>query len=314
MKLTGGRLAVVLLGLVGIVLLGVMIGLQLLIIVGQNQTETANRDIPVSTQAVVAVAPATATLEPATATVAPATATPEPPTATVQAPTATLEPPTATVQAPTATLEPPTATLELPTATAVLTMPTLTPLTLITTTSALVVTMTEVATVAPTLGATSTASATPLPSVDLRLGYADRDENCQPVTQLVALVLEQQLGLTVALVHFDSVDALFTAVASTNASTSIDLTFCYVDPDDRNYLQAYGSKIRFVGGHYAENNQKRLYAVSNSVIIVPLKEQHPCVHAFLKNLDLGDIQALPQDATQWLEKNSDRVRSWSQCN
>ncbi len=306
MKLTGGRLAVVLLGLVGIVLLGVMIGLQLLIIVGQNQTETASGNILVATQTVVTVAPATVTVEPATATVVPATATTEPPTATAEPPTATLEPATATVEPPTVTLEPATATFEP--ASVALTVPTLVTLTLITTTPALDVAATEIATSAPT------ATATPSAPVDLRLGYADRDENCQLVTQIVALVLEQQLGVTVALVHFDFVDDLFTAVASTNASASVDLTFCYVDPDDRSYLQAYGSKIRFVGGHYAENNQKRLYAVSNSVIIVPLKEQHPCVHSFLKNLDLGDIQALPQDASQWLEKNSDHVRSWSQCN
>ncbi len=296
MKLTGGRLALVLLGLVGIVLLGVMIGLQLLIIVGQNQAATTSTEIAVSTQAVAAVTLATSTVAPPTSTIAPATATLEPPTATLAPPTVTLEPPTATLAPPTATLEPPT----------------LTPSSIITT--ALVVATTENATITPTLAIAPTATATSIAPVDLRLGYVDRDEHCRLVTELVALVLEQKLGVTVALVHFNSVDDLFTAVASTSANASVELTFCYIDPDDRSYLQAYGSKIRFVGGHYAENKQTRLYAVSNSVIIVPLKEKHPCVHAFLKNLELGDIETLSQDPTQWLDKNSDRVRDWSQCN
>ncbi len=296
MKLTGGRLALVLLGLVGIVLLGVMIGLQLLIIVGQNQAATTSTEIAVPTQAVAAVTLATSTVAPPTSTIAPATATLEPPTATLAPPTVTLEPPTATLAPPTATLEPPT----------------LTPSSIITT--ALVVATTENATITPTLAIAPTATATSIAPVDLRLGYVDRDEHCRLVTELVALVLEQKLGVTVALVHFNSVDDLFTAVASTSANASVELTFCYIDPDDRSYLQAYGSKIRFVGGHYAENKQTRLYAVSNSVIIVPLKEKHPCVHAFLKNLELGDIETLSQDPTQWLDKNSDRVRDWSQCN
>jgi len=296
MKLTGGRLALVLLGLVGIVLLGVMIGLQLLIIVGQNQAATTSTEIAVPTQAVAAVTLATSTVAPPTSTIAPATATLEPPTATLAPPTVTLEPPTATLAPPTATLEPPT----------------LTPSSIITT--ALVVATTENATITPTLATAPTATATSIAPVDLRLGYVDRDEHCRLVTELVALVLEQKLGVTVALVHFNSVDDLFTAVASTSANASVELTFCYIDPDDRSYLQAYGSKIRFVGGHYAENKQTRLYAVSNSVIIVPLKEKHPCVHAFLKNLELGDIETLSQDPTQWLDKNSDRVRDWSQCN
>ncbi len=303
MKLTGGRLALVLLGLVGIVLLGVMIGLQLLIIVGQSQAATTSTEIAVPTQAVAAVTLATSTVAPPTSTIAPATATLEPPTATLAPPTVTLEPPTATLAPPTATLEPPTATLE---------PPTLTPSSIITT--ALVVATTENATITPTLAIAPTATATSIAPVDLRLGYVDRDEHCRLVTELVALVLEQKLGVTVALVHFNSVDDLFTAVASTSANASVELTFCYIDPDDRSYLQAYGSKIRFVGGHYAENKQTRLYAVSNSVIIVPLKEKHPCVHAFLKNLELGDIETLSQDPTQWLDKNSDRVRDWSQCN
>lgn len=310
MKLTGGRLALVLLGLVGIVLLGVMIGLQLLIIVGQNQAETTSTEIAAPTQAVAAVTLATSTVAPPTSTIAPATATLEPPTATLAPPTVTLEPPTATLAPPTATLEPPTATLEPPTAT--LEPPTLTPSSIITT--ALVVAATASATITPTQATAPTATATSIAPVDLRLGYVDRDEHCRLVTELVALVLEQKLGVTVALVHFNSVDDLFTAVASSSTNASVELTFCYIDPDDRNYLQAYGSKIRFVGGHYAENKQTRLYAVSNSVIIVPLKEKHPCVHAFLKNLELGDIQALPQDPAQWLEKNSERVREWSQCN
>ena len=310
MKLTGGRLALVLLGLVGIVLLGVMIGLQLLIIVGQNQASTTSTEIAAPTQAVAAVTLATSTVAPPTSTIAPATATLEPPTATLAPPTVTLEPPTATLAPPTATLEPPTATLEPPTAT--LEPPTLTPSSIITT--ALVVATTASATITPTQATAPTATATSIAPVDLRLGYVDRDEHCQLVTELVALVLEQKLGVTVALVHFNSVDDLFAAVASTNANASVELTFCYIDPDDRSYLQAYGSKIRFVGGHYAENKQTRLYAVSNSVIIVPLKEKHPCVHAFLKNLELGDIETLSQDPTQWLDKNSDRVRDWSQCN
>ena len=277
MKITGGRLALVLLGLVGIVSLGVMIGLQLLIIVSQNDvTVTVNTD--------------TGTTSPE-----PPSPTPLPPSVT-PLPMATLVPPPAVpptlvlvATAAPATMIPaaPTATLALPTP------------------------------VPPTLAAATVAPATPtetrLGAVDLRLGTVSRTVDCTGVTEIVQLVLEREFGLTAASISFGSVDELFAAVAATDTGERVDLTFCYIDPEDRVYLQTYGSSLRLIGGNYGESTGKRLYAISNSTLIVPLKEQDPCVYTFLKNLTLGESQPLPQDAAQWMEENSALIQSWIEC-
>ena len=301
MKLTKGRLALVLLGLVAIVLLGIMVGLQLLIIGSQNSPAVAVEKPAVQAQATpvppTPVPPTPVPPTPVIPTPVPATPTPAPPLATTAPPTLTALPATPTPEPPTLTALPPTATLEVatvaPTAVAAIAL----------------ATQAVPATVAPTPVATNTAE-TP---ADLRIGYTERALDCKLVTDIVQLVLERQMGFHIAKIHFKNADDLFAALASTTSGDRVDLTLCYIDPDDRTYLGNYGSSLRFLDGNYGESNKKKFYAVINSALISPLKAQQPCLHSFLTKLDFADMQFQDQDATQWLAKNSVRVSAWRQC-
>ena len=154
---------------------------------------------------------------------------------------------------------------------------------------------------------------TPALPADLRIGYTERSPDCKLVTEIVQLALERQLGLRIAMLHFKTADDLFAALASTTSNDKIDLTLCYIDPQDRTYLGSYGSSLRFLDGNYGESDKKKLYAVINSALISPLKAAKPCLHSFLTKLDFGDMEFQTQDAAQWLDKNSALISTWSQC-
>ncbi len=306
MKLTKGRLIFVLLSLVVIVLLGVMVGLQLLIITSPTATtvgadRTDQTSLPAQVNSPTAIQLALATVAPsATPTFAP------PPTLTPPAvATPTPVPPTLAQSTPEKALVAPaiasTLTVALATATepATATVPAIAPATV-------------PAPVTPV--ASSTATNTAAPPADIRLGETDRSVDCKFVTDIVQLFLERQMKLRITRVHFNSVNNLFLALAAHDANQKIDLTLCYIDPDDRAYLQQYDSTLLFVAGNYAERDHKRLFAVGNSTLIVQLKTQRPCVYNFLKNLDFGDLQFPAEtDASQWLAQNSGRTLAWSQC-
>lgn len=311
MKLTKGRLAFVLLGLVAIVLLGIMIGLQLLIIGHQDQPAAVETPVVQAQQAPTTVKLALATSVPSP-TVTPIPPTPEPPTPIPPTPIPpTPEPPTPEPPTPIPpTPEPPTFTPEPPPATALPPtpeLPTAAPATSVAIAAATAPPAT--ATVAPTPAPTNT----PALPADLRLGYTERSPDCKLVTEIVQLALERQMGLRIATLHFKTADDLFAALAATTGNDKIDLTLCYIDPQDRTYLGSYGSSLRFLDGNYGESDKKKLYAVINSALISPLKATKPCLHSFLTKLDFGDMQFQTQDAAQWLDKNSALISTWSQC-
>jgi hypothetical protein len=252
---------------------------------------------PLPTPTPVPPTPVPPTPVPPTPTPAPPTPvppTPVPPTFTALPATLTLVPPTFTALPATPTVVPPTATVAPAVVAAITVAPQAPPAT---------------ATVVPTPVATDTPEA----PADLRIGYTERALNCPLVTDIVQLALQRQLSLHIAKVHFKNADDLFAALASTTSSDRIDLTFCYIDPDDRSYLGNYGSSLRFLDGNYGESNKKKFYAVINSALISPLKTQKPCLHSFLTKLDFGDMHFQEQDAAQWLDKNSVRISAWSQC-
>ncbi len=303
MKLTRGRLAFVLIGLIGIVLLGIMIGLQLLIIANHDQSTPANGAQPGQAQATLALTLAVATDIP------PATATPLPPPTSTDAPP-TPEPATAAPLSPTPlpptpappTPEPATPAPPSPTPLA----PTLAPPT------AAVAAVVATATALPTI-AIPTATNTPEAPADLRIGYTERSVDCALISQIVKLALEQQLKLHITTLHFKTTDDLFAGLAATTGGDRVELTFCYIDPDDRAYLSSYGSSLRFLDGNYGQIGKQKFYAVINSALISRLKADQPCMHNFLKKLDFGDVQFQGKTAEQWLNDNSARIAAWSQC-
>lgn len=296
MKLTRGRLVFVLIGLIGIVLLGVMIGLQLLIITNQDQNTVMNGAQPGQAQATPGLALALATDAPApTATPLPPapTVTPVPSTPTAEPPTATPVPPTPAPAVPVSA--PPTATSAPPTPT-----------------TAAIVVAAATATAMPTI-AMPTATYTPEAPAALRIGYTERSVDCKLITDIVQLVLERQMKFHIAVLHFKTTDDLFAALASTTGHDRVDLTFCYIDPDDRSYLANYGSNLRFLDGNYGQNGKQKFYAVINSALITRLRTEQPCMHNFLKKLDFGDMQFQGKDAAQWISENNASVAAWSQC-
>ncbi len=295
MKLTKGRLIFVLLSLVVIVLLGIMVGLQLLIITNPTATpisadRTDQTSLPTAVESATAIQVGLTTNAPTPTPIPP---TPVPPTPL--APTEAL--PTSVPPTPL----PPTEILPTPVPlTAAL--PTVVPPTPVP------------ATVVPAAPeARPTVINTTAPPADIRLGETDRAVDCKFVTDIVQLFLERQMKLRVTRVHFNTVNDLFLALASDDPNQKIDLTLCYIDPDDRAYLQKYDSTLLFVAGSYAKSDQKRLFVMGNSTMIVQLKTQRPCVYNFLKNLDFGDLQFPEADADQWLARNNGRALAWSQC-
>lgn len=308
MKLTRGRLAFVLIGLIGIVLLGVMIGLQLLIIANHDPAATANSGEPAQAQVTPALTLALATdVPPATATpLPPPTATPAPPTpepATPEPPSPTPLPPTPAPPTPEpATSAPPSPTPLAPTAAP----PTSAPPTVA------VAAVVATATALPTI-AIPTATNTPEAPADLRIGYTERSFDCALISQIVKLALEQQLKLRIATLPFKTADDLFAGLAATTGADRVELTFCYIDPDDRTYLSNYGSSLRFLDGNYGQSGKQKFYAVINSALISRLKTEQPCMHNFLKKLDFGDGQFQGKTAEQWLNDNRARITAWSQC-
>ncbi|MFN8494076.1 MAG: hypothetical protein U0350_41140 [Caldilineaceae bacterium] len=284
-----GRLAFVLIGLIGIVLLGVMIGLQLLIIVNHDQAAGVNNAQSGQAQATPALTLALATDIPLP------TATPLPPT-----PTFTEAPPSPTPEP--STPAPPLATPLAPTPVP----PTSAPPT------AAVAAVVATATALPTI-ALPIATNTPEAPVDLRIGYTERSVDCALISQIVKLVLERQMKLHIATLHFKTTDDLFAGLAATTGGDRVDLTFCYIDPDDRTYLGSYGSSLRFLDGNYGQSGKQKFYAVINSALISRLKTEQPCMHSFLKKLDFGDVQFQGKNAEQWLNDNNARIAAWSQC-
>ena len=293
MKLTRGRLTLVLVSLVAIVLLGIMIGLQLLIILNPSSTrcnrDPANQVQPATT---IQILPTNTPRAPAMAAALPvsATATAVPPT-----PTLTQPPPTITPVPPTLTSPPPTATLAQPT-------PTLAP-------------QVAIATPVPTVAATATAivaataTNTLAPPADIRLGDVDREENCKFFTDIVQLVLTSRLICALRVFICPRVDDLFAALGANEPSASVDITLCYIDPDDRNYLEQYGSSFRLMNGNYAEHNNKKLFVIGNSAFVTQQKMQGSCGYSFLRDFNLTGLPLQGKDAAQWLEQNSEHVKT-----
>jgi hypothetical protein len=221
----------------------------------------------------------TETLIPST----PVPPTPEPPT---PEPTATSVPPTAeppTVAPVQPTPAPPTAELPTPEPTA------------------------AVAT------ATDVVINTPAPRANFRFGYLEASGNCQVATEIIQQIFQQQFDLTVETVAFATADNLFATLAAKDEASRVDLTFCYVDPDDRTYLQKHVGFVIFVGGVFGQFDSKSYLVLSNATVKAPIERDLPCVYKFLKNLKFPDATLQGQGAATWLEKNADLVRTWSSC-
>jgi len=151
------------------------------------------------------------------------------------------------------------------------------------------------------------------PRADFRLGYVDRGDNCQLVTEIMQLIFERQFKLKIETVAFSEKNALFDALAVTDLQSRVDLTFCYVDPEDRESLQKHFGYVILVGGVYRQSSSKNFIVLSNSAVKAPIERDLPCVYKFLKTIKIDDQNLSGQTADGWLAKNSDLVATWTTC-
>jgi hypothetical protein len=237
-------------------------------------------------------------------------------------PTATLFPPTATF-----TVEPATPTSTLTTI-PVLAKPTVTPTTL----PVLPATFTPIPIVLPTLALEPTATATSqtvvstatiagqpvtvallAPRVNYRLGHIDRGDRCATVATILQLILQQEFQQTVETVAFTQVDKLFLTLADPNVESRIDLTPCFIDPDDRDYLPKHFGFIIFVAGDYGKIAGKSYMLVSNGSLKKVLQREQPCLYRFLKEFRIDDTSLQEVDAAAWIADHSALIRGWTTC-
>lgn len=187
-------------------------------------------------------------------------------------------------------------------------------------------TATTLATTAPLPPAAISAPPTPLPTatpllptvtpaaaVDFRLGYVDRNSGCTAVTELMQLVLEREFGLQIATVAFPDTDSLFEKLAAKTAAVRIDLSFCYMDPADRSYLQKYFGFMIFIGSGYRQVGDQKFMIMSNAAVKSPIERGNPCLYRFFTNLNLNNLDFSSEDVPIWYANHTDTIASWVRC-
>ncbi len=309
MKTIRENLPYLLLVLIAIILVVITISLQTTIISNQQTDGTGNANnrgllYTLRERIGMAILPATLTPPPVSPTALPESATPVLIAAATLPPAATDTPvPAPTEVAPTSTSVPPTPVPPTPV------VPTPVPPTPVPPTP---VAPTSTPPVEPTIVVPSNTN-TPGPRADFRLGYIDRGDDCKLVTEIIQLIFEQKFNLKVDLVAFTQADDLFATLAAKDAQSRVDLSFCYIDPTDRNYLQKYYGYVILVGGIYEQVENKRFLVLGNSAVKAPIERDRPCVYKFIKSFKFEHADLAGQTASAWLETHPELVQSWTTC-
>jgi hypothetical protein len=288
MKFLRGNFAYILLALIAVVLIFVTISLQVTILSTQGSSATSeNRGIlyTVRQQLAELILPATD----------------GPPTASQPTTATTLLDPTNT---PIVIVVQSTPALPTPTATPVEPIPTV-----------VVQVNAPTATLAPAATATSPVlpTSTPIPKVDFRLGYVTNNHECAAITELMSLVLERNFNLSVATIAFPDAASLFAKLAAKTETERVDLTFCYIDPADRSYLQKYFGFMIFVGSGYRQVDNQKFIIMSNAAVKSPIERGNPCLYRFLTSLNLNNVDFDSGTMAAWYENNAEQVNRWTRC-
>jgi hypothetical protein len=177
-------------------------------------------------------------------------------------------------------------------------------------------------TVPPTVAPTAVAVTQPLTTTattaqsrpNFRLGYVDRNnDGCSVATNIIAQILKQNFKLTVESISVTNADELFATLASTNLQQRLDLTPCYIDPDDRDSLQKHFGFVILVGGTYMEVNGQSHLILVNAAVKKVIQHDLPCVYNFLKQFKVDSAGLNSTNADAWLASHADLVRSWTRC-
>ena len=151
-------------------------------------------------------------------------------------------------------------------------------------------------------------SPTPAP-VNLRLGYTERGMNCSFITEIVVVVLKQELNLNIEVKTFNTANDLFTALAE----QEIDVTLCYIDPDDRTKMKGRLGSIRQIGVNYWSDGQSKLQIWANGKSKANIRNQMPCALRFLEDLKLTEITFQESVAQAWIQNHANEVQAWISC-
>lgn len=175
----------------------------------------------------------------------------------------------------------------------------------------------------PTLAPTATSAAlptsaapptnTPGVAADFRLGYLTSNPECAAVTTLLQLILEQEFALRVVTIPFAEPAALFAKLADKTEAERVDLSFCYVDPADRSYLQKYFGFVIFIGSGYRQLTNQKFIIMSNAAVKSPIERGNPCLYRFLVNLNLNDVDLAAGDVAGWYQTHAEQVATWTRC-
>lgn len=157
------------------------------------------------------------------------------------------------------------------------------------------------------------ATNTPEVAADFRIGYVESNAACTSVTNLMKLILEDKFGLQIATVPFADSAALFANLAAKAAAERVDLSFCYVDPDDRSYLQKYFGFVIFIGSGYRQLDKQKFMVISNAAVKSPIERGNPCLYRFLTNLNLNDVNLDTGDLNGWYQEHAEQVATWTRC-
>jgi hypothetical protein len=149
---------------------------------------------------------------------------------------------------------------------------------------------------------------------ELLLGVTDRGMNCPLISQIVAHVLEEEAGLSVGIIEYESAEALFASLVGSSDQKEIDLTFCFLDPDDRDYLKLYPTDLKQIGEAIwqAKASPEKLLIMVNSSVFVDIHEKY-CLHDILPHLIFDDASFEEQDVDRWLERHGELLQSWGSC-
>lgn len=151
---------------------------------------------------------------------------------------------------------------------------------------------------------TPTVTATPIS--DLRLGYTDRGMNCPLITEIVALALEEELAMSVGRSEYETAEDLFAALAS----GEVNLTLCFLDPEDRPYIKEYLDKMRREYGYISQDKKLGIMVNLNSFRII---QEMQCVNLFFKKIDFESHDFQNSTAKQWFDSHPEIIESWVDC-
>ena len=158
-------------------------------------------------------------------------------------------------------------------------------------------------------GAPQAASTIVSTTADFRLGYTDRGMNCPLITEIIALILKQEEGVNVESLAYDSADELFAALAQRD----VDLTLCYIDPDDRPQIKKRLGDIRQIGSHYWNDGPRKLQIWANGSAKVDLRDKMPCIIHLFEELNLMGLSFQEDNPKAWLQNYGNEIKNSMNC-